>query len=325
MSAFSVQRHGKRNGRMKILVTGASGLLGSRLVELALTRGHQVCSAYYVHPPTRGNPRQLDLREEKEVRSCLTQERPEVVIHSAAITDVDLCERNPQLAMDVNGSATGSLAEACCDAGSHLIYVSTDYVFDGKRGSYNEKDEAQPINAYGQSKLLGERRVLNANADFCVVRTSVLYGWGREHRPNFATWLHDNLKASRKVSVVTDQYASPTLNTNLARMLVEVAERRIHGILHLAGCTRISRYDFAVMLAKQFDFNQDLLTPVKADATQWIARRPYDSSLSVGKAKEMLSNKPATLEEALNEFAVEAHNFSELSSSKSPEAGSMIR
>ena len=292
---------------MKILVTGASGLLGSRLVELAITRGHQVCSAYHAHAATRGNPCLLDLREEKEVRRCLTEERPEVVIHSAAITDVDFCERNPELAMDVNGSVTGSLAEACCDAGSHLIYVSTDYVFDGKRGLYKENDEPQPINVYGQSKLLGEQRVLHASADFCVARTRVLYGWGREHRPNFATWLHDNLRASRKVTVVTDQYASPTLNTNLARMLVEVAERRIHGILHLAGNTRISRYEFAVMLAKQFGFNQGLLTPVKADATQWIARRPYDSSLSVAKAQEMLSNKPATLDEALNEFAVEAH------------------
>jgi len=291
---------------MKILVTGASGLLGSRLVELAITRGHEVCSTYHAHPVTRGNPRRLDLTEEKEVRRCLTEERPEVVIHSAAITDVDFCERNPELAMDVNGSVTGSLAEACFDAGSYLVYVSTDYVFDGKSGLYKESDEPKPINVYGQSKLLGEQRVLQESADFCVARTSVLYGWGREHRPNFATWLHENLSANRKVTVVTDQYASPTLNTNLARMLIEVAERRIHGILHLAGNTRVSRYEFALMLTKQFGFNENLVTPVKAEATQWIARRPFDSSLSVAKAQEILTNKPATLDEALNEFAENA-------------------
>lgn len=292
---------------MKILVTGASGLLGSRLVELAIMRGHEVCSIYHAHPVTRGSARGLDLADQNEVRRCLTEEGPEVVIHSATITDVDFCEKNPELAVGVNGSATGSLAMACSDARSHLVYISTDYVFDGKRGLYKESDEPKPINVYGQSKLAGEQRVLQSSADFCVARTSVLYGWGRGHRPNFATWLHENLSANRKVTVVTDQYASPTLNTNLARMLIEVAERRIHGILHLAGNTRISRYEFAVMLAKHFGFNENLLTPVKADATQWIAKRPFDSSLNVSKAQEMLSNKPATLDEALNEFAVEAH------------------
>jgi len=291
---------------MKILVTGASGLLGSRLVELAITRGHELCSIYHAHPVTRANRRRLDLADEKEVRRCLTEEKPEVVIHSAAITDVDFCEKNPELAMRVNESATASLAEACRVAGSHLVYISSDYVFDGIRGLYKENDEPKPINVYGQSKLLGEQRVQQSSADFCVARTSVLFGWGRQHRPNFATWLHENLSANRKVSVVTDQYASPTLNTNLARMLIEVAERRIHGILHLAGNTRISRYEFAIMLAKQFGFNENLLTPVKADATKWIARRPYDSSLDVAKAQEMLTNKPATLDEALSEFAEDA-------------------
>jgi len=291
---------------MKILVTGASGLLGIRLVELAITRGHEVCSTYHAHPFTQGSARGLDLADEKEVRRWVIEAGPDALIHSAAITDVDFCEKNPELAMRVNGSATGSLAEACRDVGSHLVYISTDYVFDGKSGLYKENDEPKPINVYGQSKLLGEQRLLQSNADFCVARTSVLYGWGREHRPNFATWLHGSLKARRKVTVVTDQYASPTLNTNLARMLIEVAERRIHGILHLAGSTRISRYEFAVMLAKQFGFDENLLTPVKAEATNWTARRPYDSSLNVAKAQEMLTNKAATLDEALNEFAEEA-------------------
>ncbi len=245
----------------------------------------------------------LDLANEKEVRRCLAEESPEVVIHSAAITDVDFCEKNPELAIDVNGSATGSLAMACSDARAHLVYISTDYVFDGKSGLYKEDDDPQPINVYGQSKLEGEHRVLRSSADSCVVRTSGLYGWGREDRPNFATWLHENLRATRKVSVVADHYASPTLNTNLARMLTEVAERRIHGILHLAGNTRISRYEFAVMLARHFGLDEDLLIPVKMDAMKWVAKRPYDSSLNVAKAQEMLTNKPAALDEALDELA----------------------
>jgi dTDP-4-dehydrorhamnose reductase len=122
--------------------------------------------------------------------------------------------------------------------------------------------------------------------------------------------VHSKLAANEHVRVVRDQFASPTLNTHLARMLLEVAERRIQGILHVAGSTRISRYEFAVMLAKQFGFNENLLTPVQAETTGWKARRPFDSSLNVSKAQELLTNTPTPLSEALEEFAGE-HQQSE--------------
>jgi dTDP-4-dehydrorhamnose reductase len=295
---------------LKLLITGAGGLLGNRLAELATEAGHIVYSLDYSHPSAHGNALLVDIGDEFAIRKTLTETTPDVVIHTASITDVDLCETNPQLAMRVNGEATGFLSAACRETGSHLIYVSTDYVFDGTRGQYSEEDKPTPINTYGRSKLLGEEEMTRHGSQGCITRTSVLYGWGRPSRPNFATWVHSKLAANEQIKVVTDQFASPTLNTHLAKMLLEVAERRIQGILHVAGSTRISRYEFAVMLAKQFGFNENLLTPVQAEATGWKARRPLDSSLNVSKAQKLLTNTPTPLSKALEEFAGE-HQQSE--------------
>jgi dTDP-4-dehydrorhamnose reductase len=287
---------------LKLLITGAGGLLGNRLAELASEAGHMVYSLDNSHPSPHGNALLVDIGDESAIRKTIAETTPDVVIHTASITDVDLCETNPQLAMRVNGEATGFLSGACRETGSHLIYVSTDYVFDGTRGQYSEEDKPAPINTYGRSKLLGEKEMTRRGSRGCITRTSVLYGWGRPFRPNFATWVHSKLAANEQIKVVTDQFASPTLNTHLARMLVEIAERRIQGILHVAGSSRVSRYEFAVMLAKQFGFRENLVTPVQADTTSWKARRPFDSSLNVSKAQEVLTNKPAPLEEALEEF-----------------------
>jgi dTDP-4-dehydrorhamnose reductase len=290
---------------VRVLVTGASGLLGSKLVRLALASGHEVHSLYFEHSLPEGRPQRLDISDQAAVKRTLADKSPEVVIHAASITDLDLCEQNPELAFRVNATATGFLAEACRTLKSLLIYVSTDYVFDGEHGNYREHDQPNPVNVYGMSKLRGEQEVVRKAEDFCIARTSVLFGWGRKYRPNFATWVYGKLRVDQKTNVVTDQYATPTLNSDLARMLLEAAERRMSGTFHLSGSTRVNRYEFAVLLARKFGFDEKLLTPVKADVIRWIARRPFDSSLNVAKAQENFNNKPSTLDEALNAFAAE--------------------
>jgi len=182
-----------------------------------------------------------------------------------------------------------------------LIHFSTDYVFDGERGNYNESDKPTPVNQYGASKLIGERLVLQ-HENTCVARTSVVFGWGRTYRPNFGLWLYNKLSKGEPVNVVSDQFASPTLNTNLANMLLELAERRALGLIHVAGATRISRFEFAVKLANTFNFSSALLTPVKSESINWIAKRPEDSSLDITKARETLNTKPLKIEDALQEF-----------------------
>lgn len=289
----------------RILITGASGLLGHILVKQATEKGFDVCSIYREHEPESGRAVQLDITDTKSVNECVQRERPEVVVNTASITDVDLCEHDPDLARRVNGTAAGLLAEACEKVDAFLVHLSTDYVFDGSRGNYNENDSPAPVNQYGSSKLLGEQLVMR-HQNTCVARASVVFGWGRSFRPNVGTWLYEKLNTGEHVNVVSDQFASPTLNTNLASMIVELAERRIRGIVHVAGATRASRYEFAIDLAKRLNFDTKLVAPVKSDSSSWFAKRPMDSSLDVTRAGRILTEKPMELEQALMAFARDA-------------------
>jgi dTDP-4-dehydrorhamnose reductase len=291
---------------LRLLITGASGLLGAKLLQAASHAGHEVFATYNQHPVKSPNALQADLRNQQDIRKIIQQSSPEVVIHSASITDVDLCERKPELAFLVNGTATSNLAQACVTAKSHLVYLSTDYVFDGRRGMYEEGSHPNPLNTYGRSKLAGEIVTRKASESFSIARTSVVYGWGREFRPNFATWIYTKLRAGETVKVVEGQYSSPTLNSQLARMLLEVGEKHLSGIIHLAGASRLSRFEFALEIAREFHMDQKLIMPADLKSTSWVAERPADSSLNVDKAQSALANKPVSISEALNEFAREA-------------------
>ena len=151
----------------------------------------------------------------------------------------------------------------------------TNYVFDDERGMYAETDETAPINYYGLTKLKGEKFVKDHISNYCIARTSVIYGSiPATGKINFALWLLNNLERNEKVKIVTDQWNSPTLNTNLAEMILEILEQKITGIFHLAGGTRISRYKFANILAETFNLNKCMITPVSSQDLSWIAKRP---------------------------------------------------
>ena len=283
---------------MKILVTGASGLLGRKVVQIALEEGHEAYAIYKEHLTSSGTPIKLDLTNLEELSKILSERKPDTVIHTAAYTDVDGCEVNRELAWRVNADATKYLAMASSQIGFHLIYVSTDYVFDGEKGFYTEEDEPNPISYYGYSKLRGEEFLKEYATDWCIARPSVLYGWGPRYKKNFATWLLNNLKQGREVEILIDQYVSPTLNTNLAQMLLEIAERKITGTLHTAGATKVNRYEFALKLAETFNLNKNLIKPTTMNKIRWTAKRPKDSSLNVNRATTLLNHKPLNLEHA---------------------------
>lgn len=290
---------------MKILVTGASGLLGQKVSRLTLERGHEAFSIYKENPVNLGTAIELDLTDSESLTNLVHKIEPEVIIHTAAYTDVDGCELNRELAWKVNAEATKHIAMASANIKSHLVYVSTDYVFDGGKGIYKEKDEPHPISYYGYTKFKGEEFVKKHAENWCITRASVIYGWGGS-KLNFATWLIENLGQGKEVKVLVDQHVSPTLNTNLAQMLLEIAERKLSGILHTAGATRVNRREFALRLAEVFDLNIDLIKPAKMDEISWKAKRPRDSSLSVSKACSLLRVKPLELEEAFERMKEEA-------------------
>lgn len=268
--------------------------MGSKVAEIGLKKGYQVFTGYAHHLPEQGTAVKLDLMDSSSLVEAIKSSRPEAIIHTAALTDVDLCETNKEQAHRMNVLGTKTLAEAAREVGAFIVYTSTDYVFDGSRGMYKEEDAPDPVNYYGVSKLLGE--------PYCdaVARTCVIYG----SRPasgkvNFALWILERLGKGDSVKVVTDQYITPTLNTNLAMMVLELARRKLVGVYHLAGATRISRYDFAVELAKAFGLDENLIIRSKMSEMRWAARRPADSSLDTSKAFRCLEAKPWSIEEAL--------------------------
>jgi len=275
--------------------------LGSKVAEIAQARGDEIFSGYAHNLPEYGRAVKFDLLDENGISELVGKIEPEVIIHSAALTDVDRCEREKELAYQMNVEGTRAIATAAEKAGSFLIYISTDYVFDGNRGMYREDDRTNPVSYYGYSKLLGEKFCRG-----CIARTCVIYG----SRPasgkvNFALWLLNSLKSGKPVGVVTDQFITPTLNTNLARMVLEAAERRLTGIYHLAGATRISRYDYALELAREFDLDESLILPSRMEDLMWAAKRPIDSSLDTSKARAELMEKPFPLNEALRTLRAE--------------------
>ena len=291
---------------LSLLVTGASGLLGSKIVEIAVARGCEVYSAYNEHHPSLGKPVKLDVTDQVNVRRVISELKPEVIIHAAAMTNVDKCELDKDLALKINYEGTANVADAAKSVGAFLIYISTDYVFKGDKGLYKEDDETDPVNFYGYSKLKGEEIVKEIVDKYCIARTSVLYGSKPARgKVNFVLWLIDKLRKGEFVRVVSDQFISPTLNTNLAEMLLEVADKELTGVYHLAGASRVSRLDLAFELAEVFNLDRSLIRSAKMDDMNWVAKRPRDSSLDVSKAARTLRNKPLTLREALTRLKFE--------------------
>jgi dTDP-4-dehydrorhamnose reductase len=290
---------------LKLLITGASGLYGSKLAELALARNFEVYSCDIQELPVCGSFVKFDVSNKVLVDEAFSRIKPDVVVHAATLTDVDKCELNKELAWKINVEGTKNIIEAAKKTSSFLIYISTDYVFDGEKGRYKESDKPDPINYYGLTKLKAEGLV-KTQAEYFIARPSVIYGsTPAAGKVNFALWLIDSLDRGDRVKIVTDQWNTPTLNTSLAEMTLEVIERRLTGTLHLCGGTRVSRFEFAVLIAEAFGLDKGLIDSAVSSQFKWAAKRPVDSSLDTSKARRVLRNKPLELGEALSRLRVE--------------------
>jgi len=291
---------------LRILVTGGSGLLGSKIAEIAVQKGYDVYSGYNMHESRFGFPVRLDICDKAVANRVFREVDPEVVIHAAALTNVDKCEEDKPLAWKVNVDGTRNICELANKHGAFRIYVSTDYVFSGEKGLYRETDKTNPINYYGITKLEGEKRVKTLLDEWAIARPSVIYGSKpAAGKVNFALWVLEKLKKEEPIRIITDQYVSPTLNTNLAYMILEVAERRLTGTYHLAGATPINRYRFVQLLAEKFELDKNLIEPARSEEMKWKAKRPKNTSLNVEKATRTLRNKPLKIEEAISRLKEE--------------------
>lgn len=290
---------------MKLLITGASGLYGSKLAKLAIERGIEVYSSDIQDTSISGNFVKLDISGRAQVGEVFDGIKPDVVVHAATLTDVDKCELNKELAWKINVDGTINIAKAAKRLGAFLVYISTDYVFSGEKGYYVESDSPDPVNYYGLTKLEAETVVMSMmpESDFFIGRPSVMYGsTPAAGKVNFALWVIESLRKGERIKIVTDQWNTPTLNTNLADMTLEVVERRLSGLYHTCGATRVSRFEFAEKIADCFGLDKSLIDKVSASQFSWPALRPVDSSLDTSLAQRAFKCKPLTMDKALEQL-----------------------
>ena len=286
--------------KLKVLVTGSAGLVGQQVVK-DLSNSHQVFSCYNESKPEYGDSVKMDLKNREMISSILTEKKPDIVIHLGAMTGVDLCEKEKTSASEINTKATEIIAKECSKLNSFLVYVSTDYVFDGNLGMYKEDDVTNPLGFYGKSKLEGEKVVQNFSTNWCIARTSTPFGL-HPTKKSFPMWVIENLQKQKQIDVLIDQFTSPTYIPNLSRMLIEISERRITGIIHAAGASKISRYQMASMVSDKLNLDGTLLKQISIDKMKWVAQRPKDSSLDVSRASSILNEKPQKIDQSLNLF-----------------------
>jgi len=289
---------------MKFLVTGSAGLVGRQVVKDLVEQGETVYSAFHNLQPEKGIPTEMDLCFDDKIKQVIDKANPDAILHLAAVTDVDLCEKEKELAMKINGHATEIIAKQAAKQKSFFVYVSTDYVFDGEKGMKKESDPTNPVDFYGKSKLQGEKAVMNLASSWCIARTSTPYGI-HPKKKSFPVWVSENLHKNKEINVVIDQFTSPTYVPNLSRMLIEIAKRQLVGIIHLAGATRISRYEMAEIIADKLNLDKKLLKPTNIDEMKWIAKRPKDSSLDISEAFSILEEKPFIIEQGIDNFVRE--------------------
>ena len=287
----------------RLLVIGASGLLGSKIMEQARGR-FEVRGAYNpeVDGATLWRLESVDIGSKEDIDKLFDKVRPDTVILTAAMTNVDACEKNPTLANRINAAAPGLVARACKKASTSLVHVSTDYVFDGmKSRKYVETDVQRPISVYGTSKLAGERSVLTTLSEAAVVRPAVLYGWNPiPEKMNFVTWVLKKLRNNEPVKLFEDQIVSPTLADDLAGILLDLAEKRASGVWHASGPDCLDRPSCGRMIAEVFGLDEDLIAPVPSSSVSLPARRPKYSCLDVTKTEKFLGRKTVSFKDGLN-------------------------
>ncbi len=286
-----------------ILVTGASGLLGANVVLHLRDQGREVTATYHLQrlcvPGVRVED--ADLSDVSAIRQLVQSVDPEWIIHCAAQTDVDWCEKYPEDAQRINAEASRNLAIAARRAGAGLVYISTDSVFDGESGSYNEDDSPNPINAYARSKLEGERAVMEELRGSVVVRTNI-YGWNARNKLSLAEWMLERLRRAQEVPGFVDVQFTPILVNSLASILSEMIDRELSGLYHVTGSQSCSKHEFALRLADVYKLPRELVSEAHVSDPGFLAPRPRNTSLCTDKISHELGRSMPSLLGGLRAF-----------------------
>lgn len=288
----------------RVLITGGTGLLGHTLVDYF--RDYYKVYATYLNKyiQLKGcNLIKLDLRDKTKVIKIAKEIKPKLIIHTAALTDVDYCEQHPKEAYDSNVNATINIISACKEAGCDLIHISSNYLFDGKKGNYKEDDKPNPINIYSKTKYTAEKLVINSKIRYIIIR-SAIYGWNIQDKKCFPETVIFNLANNVKVKAYIDQFSTPILVNHLSRLIKLLYSIGAVGIFHVGCDEKFSRYEFAIKIAEAFSLDKGLIVPIKTAEIKQLAKRPKDSSLDNTKIKLFLNIKNIPIEKDIKEMKV---------------------
>jgi dTDP-4-dehydrorhamnose reductase len=294
----------------KLFIIGVSGLTGYQLAKLSIN-DYQVFGNYNIRPVKIEQCEifQLDKTDKEKTSALIKKIRPNIIVDCSALHNVDYCETHQEETWKVNIDAPKYIAELCKDIGARMIYISTDYVYDGTAKSYIEESQPNPLNYYGMSKLKGEEEISKIGIDYTICRTSLVFGWNPNEllgkmsssrkSQNFVIWALNKLKNGDNLKIVTDQYSTPTLVDNLAEALLLIAKSDLQGIFHIAGKNCLNRFDFTIKIAEIFGLNKELISPVTSNMFKQVAKRPMRCCLDISKAEKLLNIQFLTIEDAL--------------------------
>ena len=287
----------------KILITGANGLLGQKVTEIFAHESEHILFLTDLHENSE-NPHgmeyfSMNITNKDDVKKNIKKYTPDYIINTAAYTNVDGCETEKELSWRVNVDAVKNFIIASRINDCKILHISTDYVFDGKTGNYDENSKPNPLSFYGKSKLASENALIASGIKFAVIRTMIIYGTARNVRLNFALWLIDMLEKGGQVRIVDDQFGMPTISDDIAWGILKLTDLDKSGFYHICGREYLSRYEFAVKLANIFEFDENLILPVKTSDLNQAVPRPMKSSFILLKAETELGLKLLNVNEGL--------------------------
>jgi dTDP-4-dehydrorhamnose reductase len=289
---------------MRILVTGSNGLLGQKLTHLlqqdkdvhliATARGKSVLTI------TRGEYHSMDISDAVQVEDVLRLTKPDVIVNTAAMTQVDDCETQRDACWKANVTSVEYLVRCCESLQIHLVHVSTDFIFDGTHGPLDETETPAPVNFYGESKLAAEKIILNSKISWAILRTVLVFGITHDmSRSNIVLWVKNSLQQLKTIQVVNDQWRTPTLAEDLAQGCYLAAKKKATGIYNISGKDFLSPYDIAIKTATYFKLDKSLIKPTDSSQFKQPAKRPLTTGFIIDKARKELGYEPHSFDEGL--------------------------
>jgi dTDP-4-dehydrorhamnose reductase len=282
----------------RILITGSNGMLGQRAVQFYSSKDNIELLATSVEEKSVVDSVEYissDIKDRDNIKKVIHDYCPDFIIHTAAFTNVDLSEKLREDAWKINVKGVEYIAEAARAIDAHIIHISTDYIFDGKNGPYDENATPDPVGYYGRTKLASENTLRISGTFFTILRTNVLYGIAPNSRPDFVRWVINSLSKNENIRIVKDQINNPTFIDDLVQGINKIIEFRKTGVYNIGGKEFLSRYDFTLRIADYFSLNKRLISPITTEELKQPARRPLKSGLLILKAETELGYKPHTI------------------------------